>query len=168
MRFALRLTIRTLLSPFGLGAGSRLRTHARPHSLTYNQKGHRQMPVTLLVEIMRCRLRRACSLPQGQGVAQRTHVSSHSLISKTKRPLPSAEVFWLFGGDNEIRTHDLCSAIAALSQLSYIPTRFQKDTQIRKRGIELTRLPFRFKNQLLGVDLTCVVAVQGRSDQRQP
>lgn len=25
------------------------------------------------------------------------------------------------GGDDEIRTHDLCSAIAALSQLSYIP-----------------------------------------------
>ena len=27
------------------------------------------------------------------------------------------------GGDDGIRTHDLCSAIAALSQLSYIPTR---------------------------------------------
>lgn len=27
-----------------------------------------------------------------------------------------------FGGDDGIRTHDLCSAIAALSQLSYIPT----------------------------------------------
>jgi hypothetical protein len=26
-----------------------------------------------------------------------------------------------FGGDDGIRTHDLCSAIAALSQLSYIP-----------------------------------------------
>ena len=26
-------------------------------------------------------------------------------------------------GDDEIRTHDLCSAIAALSQLSYIPKR---------------------------------------------
>ena len=26
------------------------------------------------------------------------------------------------GGDDGIRTHDLCSAIAALSQLSYIPT----------------------------------------------
>jgi hypothetical protein len=25
------------------------------------------------------------------------------------------------GGDDEIRTHDLCSAIAALSQLSYTP-----------------------------------------------
>src|SRR6516164_10029258 len=28
---------------------------------------------------------------------------------------------WDFGGANEIRTHDLCSAIAALSQLSYGP-----------------------------------------------
>ena len=27
------------------------------------------------------------------------------------------------GGGNEIRTHDLCSAIAALSQLSYTPGR---------------------------------------------
>ena len=27
----------------------------------------------------------------------------------------------LIGGDDGIRTHDLCSAIAALSQLSYIP-----------------------------------------------
>jgi hypothetical protein len=33
-------------------------------------------------------------------------------------------VKWAFikvGGDDGIRTHDLCSAIAALSQLSYIP-----------------------------------------------
>ena len=29
------------------------------------------------------------------------------------------------GGDDEIRTHDLCSAIAALSQLSYIPGKGQ-------------------------------------------
>lgn len=34
----------------------------------------------------------------------------------------------LNGGDNGIRTHDLCSAIAALSQLSYIPTGYIKDT----------------------------------------
>lgn len=29
---------------------------------------------------------------------------------------------WWFGGDNGDRTHDLCIANAALSQLSYIPT----------------------------------------------
>jgi hypothetical protein len=35
------------------------------------------------------------------------------------------------GGDDGIRTHDLCSAIAALSQLSYIP---------RKANYTLARL----------------------------
>jgi hypothetical protein len=36
------------------------------------------------------------------------------------------------GGDDGIRTHDLCSAIAALSQLSYIPETVQKVTLRRE------------------------------------
>ena len=35
-----------------------------------------------------------------------------------------------FGGDDGVRTHDLCSAIAALSPLSYIPLKHY-DTQSR-------------------------------------
>ena len=47
------------------------------------------------------------------------------LVGRVKKSCPTNRVepvrVQKFGGDNEIRTHDLCSAIAALSQLSYIP-----------------------------------------------
>jgi hypothetical protein len=38
------------------------------------------------------------------------------------------------GGDEGIRTLDLCSAIAALSQLSYIPNKRREYTGRRERG----------------------------------
>ena len=48
--------------------------------------------------------------------------ASLALSKKQLRLLSLAYVLDLIGGANEIRTHDLCSAIAALSQLSYGPS----------------------------------------------
>ena len=47
------------------------------------------------------------------------------------------------GGDDEIRTHDLCSAIAALSQLSYIP---EVETTVWSRKRIIADLSLRWRD----------------------
>jgi hypothetical protein len=64
--------------------------------------------------------------PTGPGCKlSKTHLSGQRLniyrLFLLRYRTATEPVGLYFGGANEIRTHDLCSAIAALSQLSYGP-----------------------------------------------